>query len=162
MMWKLTSRYNCNGGSKIRHLEDTFVSSGNIKLFYQVWYPDKAPKAVIQLIHGILEHGGRYLNLVNALVKRGFVIYAADHQGHGRSEGVRAYVKSFEVYVEGQKIFYDLIREKEQDLPIFLLGSSMGSFIATILAATYLKDIDGLVLSSTGTKLDRIAEHSLS
>jgi alpha-beta hydrolase superfamily lysophospholipase len=137
----------------MRYLEDSFVSSSGIRLFYQVWCPDKAPKAVIQLIHGILEHSGRYLNLVNELVKRDFVVYAADHQGHGRSEGVRAYVKSFDVFIEDQKIFYDLIREKEQDIPIFLLGSSMGSFIATILAATYLKDIDGLVLSSTGTKL---------
>jgi alpha-beta hydrolase superfamily lysophospholipase len=81
------------------------------------------------------------------------VIYAADHKGHGRSEGVRAYIESFDVFVEDQRIFYDLIREKERNIPIFLLGSSMGSFIATILTATYLKDIDGLVLSSTGTKL---------
>ena len=137
----------------MRHLEDSFVSSRDIKLFYQVWYPDKSPKAVIQLVHGILEHSGCYLNLASELVKRGYVIYAADLQGHGRSEGVRAYVKSFDVFVEDQKILYDLIKEKEQDIPVFLLGSSMGSFIATILAATYLKNIDGLVLSSTGTKL---------
>jgi len=137
----------------MRHLEDSFSGSGDIKLFWQVWHPDKVPKAVIQLIHGILEHGGCYLNLVNELVKRDYVIYAADNQGHGRSEGVRAYVKSFDVFIEDQKAFYDLIGEKEQNIPIFLLGSSMGSFIAVILAATYLKDIEGLVLASTGTKL---------
>ena len=141
------------GGSKMRYLEDSFSSSEDIKLFYQIWHPDKAPKAVVQLIHGILEHGGCYLNLAKELVKRDYVIYASDNQGHGRSEGVRAYVKSFDVFVEDQKIFYDLIREKEQDIPVFLLGSSMGSFIAVILAATYMKDIDGLVLASIGTKL---------
>jgi acylglycerol lipase len=140
----------------MRHLEDSFVGSGGIKLYYQVWYPDKAPKAVIQLIHGFLEHGDRYFDLANELVKRDYVIYAADHQGHGRSEGVRVYVRRFNVFLEDQKIFYDLIREKEQDIPIFLLGTSMGSFIAEILAATHLKDIDGLVLAAAGTELGGI------
>ena len=51
----------------------------------------------------------------------------------------------------------DLIREKEQDMPIFLLGISMGSFIAEILAATYPKDIDGLVLAAARTKLGGIS-----
>ena len=53
----------------MRHLEDSFVGSGGIKLYYQGWYPDKVPKAVIQLIHGFLEHGGRYMDVANELVE---------------------------------------------------------------------------------------------
>ncbi len=138
---------------KMKHLEDSFTGVDNVKLYYQVWRPDDAPKAVVQVIHGYAEHSGRYMNVVNELVPRGYVIYAADHRGHGKSEGLQAYVEKFDIYVEDQKTFLDLIREKEPNLPIFVLGHSMGAIIARILAATYPDGIKGLVLSGAGTKV---------
>lgn len=54
----------------MKHHEDNFIGVGDVKLFYQVWRPDKTTKAVIQLIHGFLEHGGRYTNVVNELIPR--------------------------------------------------------------------------------------------
>lgn len=85
------------------------------------------------------------------------MIYAADHRGHGKSEGLRAYVERFDLFVEDQKIFLDLINEKEPNLPIFLLGSSMGSMIAQIFTATYPEGINGLVLAAAGTKLGGVS-----
>lgn len=137
----------------MKHIEDSFIGINGVRLYYQVWRPEKNLKAVVQVIHGLAEHSGRYLNIVNALIPRGYAIYAADHRGHGKSEGLRAYVKKFEYYVKDQKTFFDLIKENKPNLPIFLLGHSMGAIIAQMYAVTYPEDLKGLVLSGAGTQL---------
>lgn len=141
----------------MEHLEDTFNGADGTKLYYQVWRPEETPKAVIQIIHGYAEYGGRYLNVVNELIPRSYVIYASDCRGHGKSEGLQAYVDKFETYIEDQKIFMNLIKEKEPELPIFILGHSMGAIIARSLAAKYPEGIQGLVLSGAGTAVGGVS-----
>ncbi|MHA1379645.1 MAG: lysophospholipase [Candidatus Helarchaeota archaeon] len=136
----------------MQHLEDYYTGTKGVKIYYQVWKPDDTAKAVIQIVHGLAEYSDRYINVVNALVPRGYIIYASDLQGHGKTKGTRAYVEKFDHYVEDQKILFDIIKEKEPNLPIFLLGHSMGSIIARIYAATYPEGLRGLILSGTGTK----------
>ena len=140
------------GVENMKHIEGNF-GINEVRLYYQVWRPEKNPKAVVQVVHGLAEHSGRYLNIVNALIPRGYAIYAADHRGHGKSEGLRAYVKKFEYYVKDQKTFFELIKENEPNLPIFLLGHSMGAIIAQMYAVMYPEDLKGLVLSGAGTRL---------
>ncbi|MHA1357658.1 MAG: lysophospholipase [Candidatus Helarchaeota archaeon] len=135
----------------MKHLDGKFQSNDGLQLYFQSWRPDDAPKAVVQIIHGFGEHSGRYMNVVNALLPRGYVIYADDHRGHGLSEGIEMYVKKFDNYVEDQKIFFDLIKEKEPNLPHFILGHSMGSVIAALYVVKYPAGIQGLVLSGAAT-----------
>ncbi|MFX1519469.1 MAG: alpha/beta hydrolase [Promethearchaeota archaeon] len=137
----------------MKHIEDSFTGTDDIRLYYQVWQPDITPKAVVQVVHGLAEHSGRYLNIVNALIPQGYAIYASDLRGHGKSEGLQAYVKKFEYYVKDQKTFFNLIKENEPNLPVFLLGHSMGAIIAQMYAVTYPEDLKGLVLSGAGTRL---------
>ncbi|MFX1465826.1 MAG: alpha/beta hydrolase, partial [Promethearchaeota archaeon] len=89
----------------MKHIEGNFIGTDDVRLYYQVWRPETTAKAVVQVAHGLAEHSGRYLNIVNALIPRGYAIYATDHRGHGKSEGLRAYVKKFEYYVKDQKTF---------------------------------------------------------
>ena len=137
----------------MKHIESNFIGTDDIRLYYQVWRPEKNSKAVVQLIHGLAEHSNRYLNVVNALVPSGYVIYASDNRGHGKSEGIRGYVNKFETFVKDQKIFFELIKENEPNLPIFLLGHSMGSIIAQLYAVEYPVGLKGLILSGAGTRL---------
>jgi alpha-beta hydrolase superfamily lysophospholipase len=118
-----------------------------------VWCPEETPKAVVQIMHGFGEHSGRYLNVVNELIPRGYVIYANDYRGHGKSEGIQLYVKKFQDYIEDERIFFNLINEKEPDLPHFILGHSMGSTIAELYAVTYPEKIQGLVLSGAAIQV---------
>jgi len=83
----------------MKHIESNFIGTDDIRLYYQVWRPEKNSKAVVQIIHGLAEHSNRYMNVVDALVPRGYVIYASDNRGHGNSEGIRGYVKKFETYL---------------------------------------------------------------
>lgn len=138
----------------MKHLEDYYKGLDDLGLYYQVWRPEKDPKAIVQIVHGLGEYSTRYKNVIDVLVPAGYIIYASDLRGHGKSEGTRGFVNKFDIYVEDQKIFNDLIREKESEkLPIFLLGHSMGSIISRIFAATYPDKMDGLVLSGAGTKV---------
>jgi acylglycerol lipase len=137
----------------MQHSEDSIQSADGLKLYYQTWRPDGTPKAVVQVIHGFGEHSRRYANVVNELVPRGYVVYADDHRGHGKSEGIQLYVKKFDEYIEDQKLFFDLISQKEPNLPHFILGHSMGSTIGELYAVTYPDNIKGLVLAGTAIQL---------
>jgi len=134
----------------LKHIEGNFTGVKGLKIYYQAWVPD-TPKAVIQLVHGGFEHSGRYQNVVNKLLPEGYAIYADDHRGHGKSEGLRNHVDSFDEFIEDEKIFYETIKEQYPNLPIFMLGHSLGSFIALFFTEKYENLLNGLILSGTGT-----------
>jgi alpha-beta hydrolase superfamily lysophospholipase len=133
----------------MKNIEAGFKGAKGLKIYYQVWMPD-TPKAIVQIVHGFAEHSGRYLNVVNDLVPLGYAVYADDHRGHGRSEGMRNYVDSFDQFIEDEKILYDILKEKHPDLPVFLLGHSMGSLISIHVINEYENLYEGLILSGTG------------
>jgi alpha-beta hydrolase superfamily lysophospholipase len=135
---------------KMNQIEGEFKGIKDLKIYYQAWIPE-SPKAVIQLVHGGFEHSGRYQNVVNELIPKGYAIYASDHRGHGKSEGIRNYIKSFDQFIEDEKIFYEILKKQHPNLPIFMLGHSLGSFIAIYFTKKYESLLDGLILSGTGT-----------
>lgn len=134
----------------MKHIEGEFIGVKGLKIYYQSWVPE-SPKAVIQLVHGGFEHSGRYQNVVNELIPEGYAIYADDHRGHGKSEGLRNYVDSFNQYIEDEKLLYDIIKKHLPNVPIFMLGHSLGSFIAIYFTEKYENLLNGLILSGTGT-----------
>jgi alpha-beta hydrolase superfamily lysophospholipase len=137
----------------MKHFEGDFRGIKDLKIYYQAWFPDNKPKAIVQIAHGFAEHSGRYLNVVNALVPLNYAIYANDHRGHGKSEGLTNFVDSFEQYIEDAKLMYDIIKKNNPDLPVFMLGHSMGSGIAIYFTKKYENLLKGLILSGTGTLL---------
>ncbi len=131
-------------------MESEFEGVKGLKIYYQAWLPESL-KAVVQIAHGFAEHSGRYLNVVNELVPLGYAVYANDHRGHGKSEGNINFVDNLDQYIEDQKLLYDIIKEKHQNFPIFLLGHSMGSLIAIYFTKKYEDLLNGLILSGAGT-----------
>lgn len=136
----------------MKHEEGTFEGVKGLKIFYQAWIPD-APKAIIQLLHGGSGHSGLYLDLVNKLISEKFAVFANDHRGHGRSEGERMHVDSFNHFIEDQKSFYNIIIKRLPNLPVFMIGHSLGGYIASLFAQQYEDLLKGLVLASTGTRI---------
>ncbi|MBD3228201.1 MAG: alpha/beta fold hydrolase [Candidatus Lokiarchaeota archaeon] len=135
--------------SEINHFEDEFEGEKGIKIFYQFWIPER-PKAILQIVHGFGEHSGRYLNVINKLLPLNYGVYANDHRGHGKSSGTRTYVDSFDQYVEDVNTLNKIIRNKHPDIPIFMLGHSMGSIIAIHYVKKYQDNLKGFILSGTG------------
>lgn len=133
----------------MKHKEGKFKGLKNFALYYQCWLPDKSPRAVLLVAHGLAEHSGRYKNLVNYFVPKGYAIYALDHRGHGKSEGTRCYVDRFSDYLTDLKTFFDIVRKEHKDAKIFLVGHSLGGTIATAYAVKYQKELAGLILSGS-------------
>jgi alpha-beta hydrolase superfamily lysophospholipase len=136
----------------MKHLKNFFKDSGDRQIFYQYWLPETDPKAVLLVVHGFAEHGGRYMNLVNRFVGLGYAVYAADHQGHGRSEGVQAYVERFEEYTDALVKFSELVQKGQKDKPLFLIGHSMGGLIGALYLISHQDKLKGAILSGPGVK----------
>lgn len=137
----------------MNHSDDSFTGASGTKIYYQSWLPEGTPKAVLIIVHGLGEHSGRYMNVVNHLVPDGYAIYALDHYGHGKSEGVRMFVPRFEEFTGTLKIFSDMVQAKHPDQKIFILGHSMGSLITTDYLLTHQNEFDGAIISGTAIKV---------
>lgn len=104
-----------------------FEARDGLRLQYRVWEADE-PRAILRIIHGLGEHGGRYQALAEFLVARGISIYALDLRGHGTSGGRRGHARSFHHLLDDLAGF---TRETPAaGRPAFLLGHSLGGLIA--------------------------------
>jgi len=110
----------------MEHAEGTFAGQGATELYYQRWRPDASPRATLAVVHGYGEHSGRYGNVVDWFVPRGYALYALDMRGHGRSPGQRGYIESFAQVREDVRAFLDTVHEQEPQPPTFMVGHSQG------------------------------------
>lgn len=119
--------------------------------------PQVQPRAILQIAHGMCEYIGRYREFAEYMAGHGFVVCGNDHLGHGQTSAGPQENGFFGP--DGRKFvlkdLYQLnqmIRSKYPDLPVILLGHSMGSFFARWFAAEYPDAVDALILSGTGGK----------
>ena len=118
-----------------------------------LWEPVGPPKAVILVSHGMAEHIARYERLAGYLTKAGFLVAGYNHLGHGAEAPVKGWFAEKDGW---DKAVSDLhaamawLSERAPQKPRFLLGHSMGSFLAREYALRYPGTLDGLILSGTG------------
>ncbi|MBN1188139.1 MAG: lysophospholipase [Dehalococcoidales bacterium] len=134
----------------MKHEEGNFKGFKDFKIYFQAWLPENKPIAVLLVAHGFAEHSGRYGNLVDYFIPRGYAIYAPDHRGHGRSDGERVQVDDFHDYIVDLKTFFDIVKLRNPEQKIFLIGHSMGSIISLTYALEYQYELAGLITSAGG------------
>ena len=117
------------------------------QLHWQAWLPDGAPRAGIVLAHGYAEHLGRYEHVAAHFTAQGIAVFALDHWGHGRSDGVPGFVPRFSAFTDGMEQLLGEVEPAYPGLPLFLIGHSMGGLIATLHLATHQSHYVGAVLS---------------
>lgn len=116
------------------------------------WAPDGAPKAVVQVQHGLAEHAARYRRFAEALTAAGYLVVAADARGSGRSatDGYGAWgPDGWPGWVDDVGRLTARIREEAPDLPLALFGHSMGSFATQQHLLDHADDVDAVVLSGS-------------
>ncbi|SMC64818.1 alpha/beta hydrolase [Janibacter indicus] len=111
------------------------------------WSPPADPTWVAVIAHGYGEHVGRYQWVAERLTADGAVVYAHDHIGHGRSEGERVLVDDFEGVVDDLHLLVQRAHEEQPDLPLVLIGHSMGGMIAARYTQRHPETLTATVLS---------------
>jgi alpha-beta hydrolase superfamily lysophospholipase len=137
----------------MKHQEGFFKGVRDANIYFQSWLPESEPKGVLLIVHGLAEHSGRYMNVVNHFVPLGYAVYGIDHIGHGKSDGTRAYVKRFDDYRNTLKVYFDMIYRWQPDKPIFLVGHSMGGLISAVYLLDHQAELVGAVLSGAVVKV---------
>lgn len=124
------------------------TTDDGVDLHVRRWSGEAPAKALAVVVHGIVEHSGRYADMAAALNRAGINVWAADNRGHGRSSGSRVWVDRFDRYAEDLALVVAEARAAEPDLPLFLFGHSMGTLI--VLRSIPLLDRMpvGLILSA--------------
>jgi alpha-beta hydrolase superfamily lysophospholipase len=114
------------------------------------------PRALLQIAHGMAEHPARYDDFARYLTKHGISVYMNEHAGHGEAASTLGYFPGKDgIYhvVDDMKSLTDEMHAEHPQLPLFLLGHSMGSFLARIYITKYADGLAGCILSGTAGPL---------
>jgi len=114
----------------VHHSDGTFDSRNAQQVYWQSWTPTESPRAVLLLVHGLAEHSGRYQGFAEFFTSAGIAVNALDHPGHGRSAGHRCHIRQFADFTDTLDHYLALVEKAQPDVPVFLVGHSMGGLIA--------------------------------
>lgn len=132
----------------------------DIDIFYRIWDKVESPKGVVQIFHGMVEHIERYGDLARFLNENGYIVAGINMRGHGLTGRFQGRMGHFadkdgwnKIY-QDQKDFHNYLLEK-YELPMFLIGHSMGSFLARYYINLNPKDFSKVIIMSTGKADDK-------
>ncbi|ELS58173.1 alpha/beta hydrolase [Streptomyces viridochromogenes] len=110
-------------------------------------WPHPRPRCLVLVVHGYGEHVGRYAEVAEVLVAHGAAVFGPDHVGHGRSAGERVVIEDFEDVVADVHAVAGLARTAHPEVPVVLVGHSMGGLVAARYAQLHGAGLAALVLS---------------
>lgn len=123
-----------------------------------IWRPEGSPKAVLQICHGMVEYCDRYDDFARYMASHGYCVVAHDHLGHGASvltddqHGYFAHPNGNECVIADIHRLRKMTQKKYQDLPYFILGHSMGSFLTRQYIQIHGKGLTGAIIMGTGSQ----------
>ncbi|AQY50970.1 hydrolase [Listeria weihenstephanensis FSL R9-0317] len=147
------------------HTELKIETHDQSPLHVHIWEEVQKPVGIVQIVHGMAEHGARYADFAHYLNGQGFIVIADDHRGFGKSAkdasmlGHLAFPDGFEAMVADEEVVAAFIKERHPNLPHFIFGHSMGSFITRVLITRY--KVGAAVLAGSGLQPDPILKAGL-
>lgn len=129
-------------------VEERVRSADGLEIFIRSWQPEQEPRAVVAIVHGFNSHGGQYTWAAEQLVAEGYAVYALDLRGRGQSSGERFYIERIEEYLGDVGAMLALVRSREPQKRVFLLGHSAGGVIASVYTLDHQAELAGLVCES--------------
>lgn len=137
-------------------LHEVSFTSYNERDQVQAWIyvPACKPNGIVQLIHGFGEHSRRYIHMISVFLDAGYIVAADDHVGHGKTAMVNNVWgdwgdKGCHTMMEDEHTLKKIVCEKYPNLPYFLFGHSMGSFITRDFIAKYGNELNGATICGT-------------
>ncbi|MDE6604435.1 MAG: alpha/beta hydrolase [Clostridia bacterium] len=135
-------------------IEKTIKGFDDYQVVMSIWEPDCAPKGIVQIFHGMVEHIDRYEDFAHYLNSKGYIVAGDDHRGHGRTAGVDFLGKvpfghTYFDTIDDEKVITSYLKERYADLPLFVFAHSYGSFLGQGYIQQNSKNIDGCILSGS-------------
>jgi alpha-beta hydrolase superfamily lysophospholipase len=130
--------------------EFRYRSNDDLNLYARVWTPEGDVRGVVALVHGLGEYGGRYVDIGQSFVDRGYAFVAGDLRGHGVSEGRRAFVARLDDFMDDLDRYCGEIQAHFPGKPVFLYCFSMGSTITAAYLVRRHHRLAGAILCSGG------------
>jgi alpha-beta hydrolase superfamily lysophospholipase len=133
----------------------TLRADDGVEIHVHRWLPDERARGIVEIAHGMAEHGARYERFARALTEHGWAVYAPDHRGHGWTARTPEAYGHFADEDGWARVLADLrmvaqhARREHAGVPFVFFGHSMGSYFAQTLVLKHPQEIDGLVLSGT-------------
>ena len=131
-----------------------FAGHRGVSLPGILWMPECSPKAILQITHGMTEHIGRYTALAEKLSEKGIVVAGFDLRGHGKNPsepGCASFGEGgWEASLHDMHLFYEYLEQRFPDLPHFMLGFSLGSFLLREYLSNFDDNVSGAVIMGTG------------
>ena len=144
-------------------------ADGATTLYGRTWAPEHgAPKAVLQLVHGIAEHIGRYDRFARFMSDHGYLVCAEDHLGHGNTPenaenlGYTADKDGWVKMTDNVRALHERIAPQYPGIPYFILGHSMGSFLTRSYLIRYPGTVDACALLGTGQQPESVLKAGLA
>lgn len=137
-------------------IEKQVLSSDGVHMLKGIIYlPTGTPQGIFHLVHGMTEYIGRYDELLALIASAGFIACGFDNLGHGKTAredelGFIAEKDGYKHLIDDVLVFGNAVKEDYPELPYYLMGHSMGSFIVRLAAEKYKNDIDRLIICGTG------------
>lgn len=128
---------------------------GDSVAFVRAWQPQGKPRACVQIVHSMSEHGGRYAQFARALNREGYAVYAQDLPGHGRTArapdelGHFADSHGWRFALQSIRAVQVEIRERHAGLPLVYFGHSMGALLGQDYIVHHGRDLAACVLTAT-------------
>lgn len=136
-------------------MQEFFLQHGSTAFLHCCqWDPACRPIGAVQIVHGVAEHIARYDAFARFLADRGYLVVGEDHPGHGKSvptgEAPGHLTGGWEGAVRGIHLLYTKTSAAFPEIPYYILGHSMGSFLMRTYLYTFHTPLAGVILSGTG------------
>lgn len=133
--------------------EFTINAKDNTRLFFKEFTPTVKAKAVIAIVHGLGDHSGWFSNLINYFISNEYAVITFDLRGHGKSEGKRGHIPSYEAVLSDIDILYGIVKEHFNNIPIFLYGHSFGGNLVLNYTLDRHPKVTGIITTGPWLKL---------
>ena len=136
--------------------KNVLSSNGKNNVAGKVYLPDCEIKGFFHVVHGMTEHIGRYDSFMKYMAEQGYITFGYDHLGHGYTAnddselGFIAERNGDDLLAKDVKVFYEAMKEEYGDLPYYLMGHSMGSFIVRMATQSYVTPTKLIIMGTSG------------
>lgn len=137
----------------MEYSEKKVVSTDGLQLFLRIWHPKQKSLAIINMVHGLGEHGGRYDHWAKRFIQEDIAFAAIDYRGHGLAKGKLGHTSSYELMLDDMKVLLEETNQLFPETPSILYGHSLGGNLVLSYILQRRHSLNGVIVTSPWLRL---------